>query len=127
MRRSLPDANFLFHNSHRCFRDLLLVTCHQPLPAKALFPNSKPTRMGDAKFDCSLLLSKSLHPSDQQLMTEAPIQFARERGGKGYATDGDSWVAAVEFSSQVEAHVLLSYGNSSEPVSKHRGDQLELM
>jgi acyl-homoserine-lactone acylase len=32
----------------------------------------------------------------------------------------------VEFTQPLKAKVLLSYGNSSQPNSKHYGDQLEL-
>ncbi|WGL60765.1 penicillin acylase family protein [Pigmentibacter sp. JX0631] len=39
---------------------------------------------------------------------------------------GDSYIAAVEFSEPMKAKVLLTYGNSSQPNSKHRGDQLPL-
>lgn len=39
---------------------------------------------------------------------------------------GDSYVAAVEFSTPLRARALLSYGNSSQPDSPHRGDQLAL-
>ena len=42
------------------------------------------------------------------------------------AVGGDSFVAAVEFSTPVRARVLLSYGNSSQTGSPHRGDQLAL-
>ena len=42
------------------------------------------------------------------------------------ATYGDSYVAAIEFSDPIQARVLLSYGNASQPHSPHRGDQLEL-
>jgi len=55
------------------------------------------------------------------------IQFARQENGKAYANAGDSFVAAVEFSNPLKARALLSYGNSSEPDSKHHGDQLELL
>ncbi len=40
---------------------------------------------------------------------------------------GDSWIAAVEFGETANAHVLLSYGNSTQPGSPHRGDQLPLL
>ena len=47
--------------------------------------------------------------------------------GDGYrATRGDTYVAAIEFSDPVQARVLLSYGNATQPHSPHRGDQLEL-
>jgi acyl-homoserine-lactone acylase len=42
------------------------------------------------------------------------------------ATGGDSFVAAVEFSQPVRAFVLTAYGNSSQPGSPHRADQLPL-
>lgn len=42
------------------------------------------------------------------------------------ARGGDSYVALVKFSDPVQAHVLLGYGNATQPESPHRGDQLEL-
>lgn len=42
------------------------------------------------------------------------------------ATGGDSFIAAVEFSSPVRARILTVYGNSSRPGSPHRTDQFEL-
>ena len=39
---------------------------------------------------------------------------------------GDSYVGIVEFGDKVKANVLLSYGNSSEKGSPHKGDQLKL-
>ena len=39
---------------------------------------------------------------------------------------GDSWVGIVEFGDRVKANVLLSYGNATQPGSRHRGDQLKL-
>ena len=42
------------------------------------------------------------------------------------AAGGDSYVAIVEFADPVRAKVLLSYGNSTEKNSPHRGDQLAL-
>ncbi len=42
------------------------------------------------------------------------------------AAAGDSFVALVEFSQPVRAMVLLSYGNSSQPASPHRSDQIGL-
>ena len=42
------------------------------------------------------------------------------------AEGGDSFVALVEFSQPVRAMVLLSYGNSSQPGSPHRTDQIRL-
>jgi acyl-homoserine-lactone acylase len=39
---------------------------------------------------------------------------------------GDSYVGIVEFGDKVKASVLVSYGNSSEKGSPHKGDQLKL-
>jgi acyl-homoserine-lactone acylase len=36
-------------------------------------------------------------------------------------------VAITEFGKKARASVLLSYGNSSQPGSKHAGDQLQLL
>jgi hypothetical protein len=44
---------------------------------------SKLTIIGDAKFGCNPLLSKSLYHSDQHLMTEAPDLFPRRSPRKG--------------------------------------------
>jgi acyl-homoserine-lactone acylase len=40
------------------------------------------------------------------------------------AGGGDSFIAAVEFSNPVQVRVLTTYGNSSQPGSPHRTDQL---
>lgn len=54
------------------------------------------------------------------------VEFSPAPDGHFRSVGGDSYVAAVEFSNPVRAQVLLSYGNSSQPGSPHRGDQLEL-
>jgi len=43
-----------------------------------------------------------------------------------YVGGGDSWVGIIEFGEQINAKVLLSYGNASQADSPHNGDQLEL-
>lgn len=43
-----------------------------------------------------------------------------------YVGGGDSWVGVIEFGDEVNAKVLLSYGNSTQKKSPHNGDQLEL-
>jgi acyl-homoserine-lactone acylase len=45
---------------------------------------------------------------------------------RSYASGGDSFIMAVEFSSPVRAQASLVYGNWSQPGSKHRSDQIEL-
>jgi acyl-homoserine-lactone acylase len=42
------------------------------------------------------------------------------------AVGGDSFVAAVEFSTPINARTMLVYGNASQPGSPHRVDQLPL-
>jgi acyl-homoserine-lactone acylase len=42
------------------------------------------------------------------------------------AVGGDSYVAAIEFSSPIRAMTLLGYGNASRAGSPHRTDQLPL-
>ncbi|MDE2667740.1 MAG: acylase [Acidobacteriota bacterium] len=54
------------------------------------------------------------------------LEFAPEKDGRFRALFGDSFVALVEFSQPVQAKALLSYGNASQPDSRHRGDQLAL-
>jgi acyl-homoserine-lactone acylase len=49
-----------------------------------------------------------------------------EEIGRMPAIGGDSYVAAIEFSDPVQARVLLTYGNASQPGSPHIGDQLAL-
>ena len=46
---------------------------------------------------------------------------------KSYAVAGDTYVAVTEFGPKVRARVLLSYGNATQPGSKHIGDQLSLL
>lgn len=50
-----------------------------------------------------------------------------EATGKNYAFHGDTFVAVVEFGENVRAEVLLSYGNATQPGSRHVGDQLRLL
>lgn len=55
------------------------------------------------------------------------IYFRKEKGQKYRAIAGDSYVAVTEFGPKVRARVLLSYGNASQPESRHGGDQLSLL
>ncbi len=50
-----------------------------------------------------------------------------KKDNKNYAYFGDSYVAVVEFGGKVKAQVLLSYGNATQPGSKHIGDQIQLL
>ncbi|MBK6304218.1 MAG: penicillin acylase family protein [Gemmatimonadetes bacterium] len=52
--------------------------------------------------------------------------YAPGKDGKAAIIAGDTYYQAVEFSNPVKAKVLTAYGNSTQPGSKHKGDQLEL-
>ena len=54
------------------------------------------------------------------------VNFAPSENGRFQPVAGDSYVAAIEFSKPVKAMALMSYGNSSQPDSRHSVDQLEL-
>jgi acyl-homoserine-lactone acylase len=53
--------------------------------------------------------------------------FQKDKDSRYRAIGGDSYVAVTEFGKNVRAKVLLSYGNSSQAGSLHRGDQLLLL
>jgi len=55
------------------------------------------------------------------------IFFSNYDNVKNRAIAGDSYVAITEFGKEVNAQVLLSYGNATQPGNKHIGDQLKLM
>jgi acyl-homoserine-lactone acylase len=52
--------------------------------------------------------------------------YEPDKDGKFAIRGGDSYYAAIEFGTPLKAKVLLGYGNTSQPGSKHYGDQLEL-
>lgn len=54
------------------------------------------------------------------------VDFAPASGDRFQAFEGDSFVAAVEFSQPVKAMALLGYGNATQPGSPHTVDQLQL-
>ncbi len=54
------------------------------------------------------------------------VWYDMDKDGKYLANGGDSYIEAIDFSKPLKASVLLAYGNSSDPVSPHYGDQLEL-
>lgn len=55
------------------------------------------------------------------------LYFIKDKDKKFRAVAGESYVAVIEFAKKVKAQVLLSYGNASQPGSKHWGDQLMLL
>src|SRR5215510_6363673 len=56
----------------RCFRNLLLLTRQQLLPAKAFAPDLELTLIDEVIFLGNLLLTKLYTKPGQQLMTEVP-------------------------------------------------------
>ncbi|RUS95277.1 7-beta-(4-carbaxybutanamido)cephalosporanic acid acylase [Dulcicalothrix desertica PCC 7102] len=54
------------------------------------------------------------------------LDFAPTSDGRFAPLEGDSYVAAIEFSNPVKAMALTSYGNATQPKSQHIGDQLKL-
>jgi acyl-homoserine-lactone acylase len=52
--------------------------------------------------------------------------YAPDQSGRYNIAFGTTYVAAILFTNPVRAKVLLSYGNSSQPGSKHDGDQIPL-
>ncbi len=55
------------------------------------------------------------------------MNFVPDGNGGFQINSGETYVAAMEFGDEVRARALLSYGNASQPHSKHMGDQLELL
>ncbi|WP_339375460.1 acylase [Chroogloeocystis siderophila] len=54
------------------------------------------------------------------------LNFAPTANGRFQAIEGDSYIAAIEFSNPVRAMALTSYGNATQPNSPHVGEQLQL-
>jgi acyl-homoserine-lactone acylase len=55
------------------------------------------------------------------------LTYTEDKDNKYRADGGETYIAVTEFGKPVKAQVLLGYGNSSQPGSKHIGDQLELL
>lgn len=53
------------------------------------------------------------------------ITWSPLKDGRRTPVHGETWVSMVEFSTPVKARGLMSYGNSTQPGSPHRSDQLE--
>ncbi|WP_346016609.1 acylase [Chroococcidiopsis sp. CCMEE 29] len=54
------------------------------------------------------------------------LNFAPTPDGHFQSVDGDSYIAAIEFSNPVRAMTLTSYGNATQPSSPPIGEQLQL-
>ena len=53
------------------------------------------------------------------------ITWSPLKDGKRTPVHGETWMSMVEFSTPIKALGLMSYGNSTQPGSPHRSDQLE--
>ncbi|WP_420143172.1 acylase [Sphingobium sp.] len=55
------------------------------------------------------------------------ITWGPMKNGERTPVHGETWVSMVEFGTPMKAVGLMSYGNSSQPGSKHNNDQLQLL
>jgi acyl-homoserine-lactone acylase len=53
--------------------------------------------------------------------------YEEDNDHKLHAMQGETFMAVVEFGKDVKAEVLLCYGNTTQPGSKHMSDQLKLL
>ncbi len=49
------------------------------------------------------------------------------KDGTRDAVSGETWISMVEFTTPLKAEGLMSYGDSTQPGTKHRSDQVELL
>lgn len=55
------------------------------------------------------------------------ITWGPTKNGERTPVHGETWVSMVEFGTPMKAVGLMSYGNSSQPGSRHNSDQLQLL
>jgi acyl-homoserine-lactone acylase len=55
------------------------------------------------------------------------ITWGPWQGSKRVPQAGETWVNLIEFSTPLKAIATMSYGNSSQPGTAHRSDQLDLI
>lgn len=55
------------------------------------------------------------------------ISWGPLKNGERTPVHGETWVSMVEFSTPIKAVGVMSYGNSSQPGSKHNNDQLKFL
>jgi acyl-homoserine-lactone acylase len=53
--------------------------------------------------------------------------FSPFKDGTRNAVSGETWISVVEFSTPLKAEGLMSYGESTQPGTKHRTDQVKLL
>ena len=55
------------------------------------------------------------------------ITWDKLENGQRKVNAGETWVSMVEFSKPIKAMGVMSYGDSSQPGSKHNNDQLKFV
>jgi acyl-homoserine-lactone acylase len=55
------------------------------------------------------------------------LSYTEDKDNKSHADGGETFMAVIEFGKTIKVQVLLSYGNATQPGSKHIGDQLKLL
>jgi acyl-homoserine-lactone acylase len=55
------------------------------------------------------------------------ITWSPMKNGERTPAHGETWVSMVEFGTPMKAVGMMSYGNSSQPGSKHNSDQLRFL
>jgi acyl-homoserine-lactone acylase len=58
-----------------------------------------------------------------RVLTWGPL----DASGHRYPQHGETWIGLIEFTTPVKAYGLMAYGNSRQPGSAHRSDQLGLL
>jgi acyl-homoserine-lactone acylase len=58
-----------------------------------------------------------------RVLTWGPL----DASGHRYPQHGETWIGLIEFTTPVKAYGLMTYGNSRQPGSAHRSDQLDLL
>jgi acyl-homoserine-lactone acylase len=53
--------------------------------------------------------------------------FSSFKNGTREPVSGETWISAVEFTTPIKAEGLMAYGNCTQPGTKHRTDQIELL
>jgi acyl-homoserine-lactone acylase len=53
--------------------------------------------------------------------------FSSFKDGTRDPVSGETWISAVEFTTPLKAEGLMAYGNSTQPGTKHRTDQVQLL
>jgi acyl-homoserine-lactone acylase len=85
-------------------------------------------RYGDvSRFSAGENISFPGHGGEGGLGLFRTISWGPWSGATRTPESGETWVNLIEFSTPIKAIATMSYGNSSQPGSPHRSDQLALI